>query len=162
LANADTEDDRQALIDTLTFATGAVQEGRWTVLSTAAYERALYERWISGHFTFIGRVEDDISGFVDIRFEDGDMPESTAVVAPLADKISEALNRIASNTGLGSMMDLNVNKRVCKRADNAVGGSGLSCGWFDDRNVLVSEPNSEEVTDFLKSTDWWSDVTIFR
>jgi hypothetical protein len=160
-ANA-SEDERQVLVDEASFAAAAIEEGTWAVADVAVYERSLYEGWINGHFSAIGRVDDDISGFVDVRFEDGDMPSAAAVVAPLGDRIGDALNTIAGSSGLSSMMELKVHKRVCKWADNAVGGSGWSCGWFDDRNVMISEPNSEVVTEFLQREDWRSTVTLFR
>ena len=47
-------------------------------------------------------------------------------------------------------------------AENPVGGSGWSCGWFDDRNELINEPNSVEVTEFLNHDDWRRTVTLFR
>jgi hypothetical protein len=162
VADAGSEDDRQELIDNLTFATGAVQSGRWRAASVEDYERYLYEGWINAHFSFIGGVDDDVSGFIDVRFEADDAPTSATVVAPLGDKLADAINRISNRAGVNSLMDLAVRKRVCKWADNAVGGEGWSCGWFDDRNELINEPNSEEVTEFLNSTTWRGNVTMFR
>jgi hypothetical protein len=172
-ANLSSEDDKQSLIDNVTYATAAVQTGLpdasgavqnkdWSVPSTAVYERCLYEAWTNGHFTVIGGVDDDISGFIDVRFEDGNMPKSTALITPLGDKVSDQLNNIASAAGLSTLMTLAVHKRVCRWADNPAGGSGWSCGWFDEANQLINEPNSDEVTNFLKSSDWQSNVTMFR
>jgi hypothetical protein len=160
--SAQSDEERQSLVDDASYATAAIEQSTWPVTDVSFYERALYEGWIAAHFTFIGRVDDDISGFLDVRFEDGDTPSSAAVVTPLGDRIGDALNNIASSSGVATMMDLAVHKRVCKWADNAVGGSGWSCGWFDDRNEIINEPNSEEVTNFLYQEEWRRTVTLFR
>lgn len=159
---AQSEDERQTIVDDASYAAAAIDEGTWPVANVAVYERALYEGWINAHFTFIGRVDDDISGFLDIKFEDGETPSSAAVIAPLGDRIADALNNVAAASGVNTMMDLAVNKRVCMWAENPVGGSGWSCGWFDDRNELINEPNSAEVTEFLNHDDWRRTVTLFR
>jgi hypothetical protein len=159
---AASDEERQSIVDDASYASAAIEEGTWAVADVSVYERGLYEGWINAHFTYIGRVDDDISGFLDIRFAaDGDTPSQASVVAPLGDRIGDALNTVAG-AGVETMMDLPVHKRVCKYADNPVGGSGWSCGWFDDRNELISEPNSEEVTAFLRQEDWRRTVTLFR
>jgi hypothetical protein len=159
---ASSDDERQTLVDDASYITAAIEEGTWPLASVAQFERALYEAWISAHFTFLGRVDDDISGFIDARFQEDETLESVSVVAPLGSRIADALNTVASPSGAPSMMDLAVYKRVCRMTDNAAGGAGWSCGWFNDRNQLINEPNSEEVTQFLLRDNWRRTLTLFR
>jgi hypothetical protein len=160
--SAEDDDTKQAIVDDASYATGAIDEETWSVAGVSVYERALYEGWINAHFSSIGRVDDDISGFIDIRFEEDETLKSASAVSPLGDRIGDALNNIADASGVATMMDLSLHKRVCRWAENAVGGYGWSCGWFDDRNELINDPNSETVTQFLHREDWRRTITLFR
>src|SRR6266436_5404423 len=80
--NAENDDAQQTIVDDASYATGAIDEGTWPVADVSVYERALYEGWINAHFSGIRRVDDEISGFIDIRFEEDETLKSTSAVTP--------------------------------------------------------------------------------
>lgn len=163
LDGLNTAEERQEVIDVLSFGEALTdpEDPNRPVPSVEAFEVGLYQGWVVSQFTGLGRIDDEIKGFLDIRFEDKDATK-VVVVVPLGDRVGDGLNRVAAIAGYPSMMDLRVYKRVCQWSPNAAGGEGWSCGWFDDRNALVNEPNSKAVAKFLRQTDWRKTITAFR
>jgi hypothetical protein len=120
-----------------------------TVPKSETIEVALYAGWINQN------SNDDCidgTGIINLNFDSDGNPDSAKVVAPLGDKIAGALNTAMNGSGIATLMDLEVVKKVCKED---------ACACFEGDNTVRKSVLDDDTQAFLSSSDTWSQFKRF-